>query len=62
MGCNLCNVFHPEQRSTGHFNVSDSVVLQAVTFAARDAGLPVIIGLSESERKLPIGKGTVFTE
>jgi fructose-bisphosphate aldolase class II len=35
----------------GHFNVSDSVVLQAVTSAARDAGLPVIIGLSESERK-----------
>jgi fructose/tagatose bisphosphate aldolase len=36
----------------GHVNVSDSVGLQAVTFAARDAGLPVIIGLSESERKL----------
>jgi fructose-bisphosphate aldolase, class II len=35
----------------GHFNVSDSVLLQAVTSAARDAGLPVIIGLSESERK-----------
>jgi hypothetical protein len=35
----------------GHFNVSDSVVLQAVTSAAREAGRPVIIGLSESERK-----------
>lgn len=39
------------QTAVGHFNVSDSVVLQAVTSAARDAGLPVIIGLSEGERK-----------
>src|ERR1700748_2603740 len=39
------------QTAIGHFNVSDSVVLQAVTSAARDAGLPVIIGLSEGERK-----------
>ena len=35
----------------GHFNVSDSVVLQAVASAAREAGLPVIAGLSEGERK-----------
>jgi fructose-bisphosphate aldolase class II len=35
----------------GHFNISDSVTLQAVAFAARDAGLPVIVGLSEDERK-----------
>ena len=35
----------------GHFNVSDSVVMQAVTSATRDAGLPVIVGLSESERE-----------
>jgi len=35
----------------GHFNVSDSVVLQAVASAACDAGLPVIAGLSEGERK-----------
>jgi Fructose/tagatose bisphosphate aldolase len=35
----------------GHFNVSDSVVLQAVASAARDVGLPVIVGLSEGERK-----------
>lgn len=39
------------QSAIGHFNVSDSVVLQAVTSAARDAGLPVIVGLSEGERK-----------
>jgi fructose-bisphosphate aldolase class II len=35
----------------GHFNVSDSVVLQAVASAARDGGLAVIVGLSEGERK-----------
>jgi len=35
----------------GHFNVSDSVVLQAVASAARDVRLPVIVGLSEGERK-----------
>jgi fructose-bisphosphate aldolase, class II len=34
----------------GHFNVSDSVVLQAVASAAREAGRPVIVGLSEGER------------
>src|SRR3954454_12818805 len=34
----------------GHFNISDSVVLQAVASAARAAGLPVIVGLSEGER------------
>jgi fructose-bisphosphate aldolase, class II len=35
----------------GHFNVSESVALQAVASAARDTGLPVIVGLSEGERK-----------
>jgi fructose-bisphosphate aldolase class II len=35
----------------GHFNVSDSVTLQAVASAARETGLPVIVGLSEGERK-----------
>src|SRR4051794_24200760 len=37
--------------AVGHFNVSDSVVLQAVALAARESGLPVIAGLSEGERK-----------
>jgi len=36
--------------AVGHFNVSDSVVLQAVASAARESGLPVIVGLSEGER------------
>src|SRR3954469_6015278 len=35
----------------GYFNVSESVALQAVASAGRDAGLPVIVGLSEGERK-----------
>jgi fructose-bisphosphate aldolase, class II len=39
------------QTAVGHFNVSDSVVLQAVALAARESGLPVIAGLSEGERK-----------
>jgi fructose-bisphosphate aldolase class II len=37
--------------AVGHFNVSDSVVLQAVASAARESVLPVIAGLSEGERK-----------
>ncbi|HEY6328143.1 MAG TPA: class II fructose-bisphosphate aldolase [Blastocatellia bacterium] len=35
----------------GHFNVSDLVAVKAVFEAARDLDLPVIIGLSEGERK-----------
>jgi fructose-bisphosphate aldolase class II len=34
----------------GHFNVSDLVALKAVTEAARDLRLPVIVGTSEGER------------
>ncbi|HEY4525968.1 MAG TPA: class II fructose-bisphosphate aldolase [Candidatus Paceibacterota bacterium] len=34
----------------GHFNISDSVALQAIFDAARELGLPVIIGASEGER------------
>lgn len=34
----------------GHFNVSDSGGFQAVTEASEELGLPVIIGVSESER------------
>lgn len=35
----------------GHFNISDLAALKAVVNAARETGLPVAIGLSESERK-----------
>ena len=35
----------------GHFNISESVSLSAVAAAARELKVPVIIGLSEGERK-----------
>jgi fructose-bisphosphate aldolase class II len=35
----------------GHFNVSDWVTLKAVFESARDRSVPVIVGVSESERK-----------
>jgi len=35
----------------GHFNISDLAALKAVVSAARERGVPVAIGLSESERK-----------
>ena len=34
----------------GHFNISDFVLLKAVFSAARELNLPVLVGLSESER------------
>jgi ketose-bisphosphate aldolase len=37
-------------RAVGHFNVSDSEQLHAVSRAARDLKVPVIIGVSEGER------------
>ncbi len=35
----------------GHFNISDSVALEAIFESARELNLPVIIGASEGERK-----------
>ncbi len=35
----------------GHFNVSELVVLKAVFEAARDRGVPVVVGVSEGERQ-----------
>jgi fructose-bisphosphate aldolase, class II len=35
----------------GHFNISDLVALNAVVSAAREVGVPVIVGVSESERE-----------
>lgn len=37
-------------KAIGHFNISDSNQLAAIADAAREASLPVIIGLSEGER------------
>lgn len=38
------------RRAIGHFNISDSNQLAAIADAAKETGLPVIIGLSEGER------------
>jgi fructose-bisphosphate aldolase, class II len=40
-----------EGAAIGHFNVSDWVTLKAVFEGARDRNAPVIVGVSESERK-----------
>ena len=38
------------KRGLGHFNISDSNQLHAVALAAKETGLPVLVGLSEGER------------
>lgn len=42
----------------GHFNISDLVTLKAVFDAARDLGVPVIVGASEGERQF-MGAGQI---
>lgn len=37
--------------AVGHFNISDSTQLNAIAEAARERGVPVMIGASEGERK-----------
>lgn len=37
--------------AVGHFNFSDSTQLNAIAAAARELGVPVIVGASEGERK-----------
>lgn len=37
--------------AVGHFNISDSTQLNAIAEAARELGVPVMIGASEGERK-----------
>ncbi len=37
--------------AVGHFNVSDLVTLSGVVESAREQGLPVVIGVSEAERR-----------
>jgi len=39
------------QVAVGHFNFSEFVVLKAATEAASDLGVPVVMGVSESERE-----------
>ncbi len=42
--------FKNSGRGLGHFNISDSNQLHAVVGAAKEANLPVVVGLSEGER------------
>lgn len=37
-------------KALGHFNVSDGNQLRAIAMAAKEANLPVVVGLSEGER------------
>ena len=37
----------------GHFNVSDLVTLKAVFESASDQNVPVVVGVSEGDGKLP---------
>lgn len=43
--------FKHEGKAVGHFNISDSNQLHAIALAAKETGLPVIVGLSEGERE-----------
>lgn len=38
-------------KALGHFNISDSNQLRALALAAKETGLPAIVGLSEGERE-----------
>lgn len=40
-----------QRLALGHFNFSELVVLKAVTDAARELAVPVVLGVSESERE-----------
>jgi len=37
--------------AVGHFNVSDFVMLKAIFASAQEVNVPVIVGISEGERK-----------
>ena len=43
--------YKKSKKGIGHFNISDSNQLHAVAAAAKETGLPVMIGLSEGERE-----------
>ena len=43
--------FEKQVAAIGHFNVADQVLLKAVTAAAAEAKLPVLVGASEGERE-----------
>lgn len=43
--------YKQQGRAVGHFNFSDSNQLRAIALAAKETGLPAIVGLSEGERE-----------
>ena len=43
--------FQKSGKALGHFNISDSNQLHAIALAAKETGLPAIVGLSEGERE-----------
>ena len=43
--------FRSEGKAIAHFNFSDSNQLRAIADAAKETGLPVVVGLSEGERE-----------
>ena len=47
---NVLTRLEAEGAALGHFNVSDLVMLKAVLAAARQIGVPVLVGASEGER------------
>lgn len=49
--------------AVGHFNFSELVVLKAVTEAARELRVPVVLGVSESEREfLGVGQAAALVQ
>ena len=55
--------FRNSKRAIGHFNISDSNQIDAIARAAKETGLPAIIGLSEGEREyFPISHARVLIE
>ena len=51
----LRNVLEQAQKNgvaVGHFNVADLVLLKAIFAAAQELKVPVMVGLSEGERRL----------
>ncbi len=43
--------YKQNHKALGHFNFSDSNQLHAIAAAAKETGLPVVVGLSEGERE-----------
>lgn len=55
--------FKQAGQAIGHFNISDSNQLHAIAAAAKEAALPVIIGLSEGERDfLPLAHARALVD